>query len=60
MMLNQVEELASKASDELGKITDVKDLEAWRIRYLGRKSKFTQILRSISTLPLEERRAVGA
>src|SRR4030043_420207 len=60
MMLNQVEELASKASDELGKITDVKDLEAWRIRYLGRKSKFTQILRSLSTLPLEERRAVGA
>ena len=59
-MLNQVEELASKASDELGKITDVKDLEAWRIRYLGRKSKFTQILRSLSTLPLEERRAVGA
>jgi phenylalanyl-tRNA synthetase alpha chain len=60
MMLNQVEELASKASEELGKITDVNDLEAWRIRYLGRKSKFTQILRSLSTLPLEERRAVGA
>ncbi len=59
-MLNQVEELASKASEELGKITDVKDLEAWRVRYLGRKSKFTQILRSLSTLPLEERRAVGA
>jgi phenylalanyl-tRNA synthetase alpha chain len=60
MMLNQVEELASKASGELGKITDVNDLEAWRIRYLGRKSSFTQILRSLATLPLEERRAVGA
>jgi phenylalanyl-tRNA synthetase alpha chain len=60
MMLNQVEELASKASEELGKITDVNDLEAWRIRYLGRKSSFTQILRSLATLPLEERRAVGA
>jgi phenylalanyl-tRNA synthetase alpha chain len=60
MMLNQVEELASKASEELGKITDVKGLEAWRVRYLGRKSSFTQILRSLATLPLEERRAVGA
>jgi phenylalanyl-tRNA synthetase alpha chain len=60
MMLNQVEELASRASEELGEITDLNDLEAWRIRYLGRKSSFTQVLRSLATLPLEERRAVGA
>jgi phenylalanyl-tRNA synthetase alpha chain len=60
MMLNQVEELASKASDELGKVTDVNDLEAWRIRYLGRKGSLIQILRSLTTLPLEERRVVGA
>src|SRR4030043_2227867 len=60
MMLNQVEELASKASDELGKITDVNDLEAWRIRYLGRKGSLIQILRSLADLPLKERRAVGA
>jgi phenylalanyl-tRNA synthetase alpha chain len=59
MMLNQVEELASKASDELGKITDVNDLEAWRIRYLGRKGSLIQILRSLAALPLKERRAVG-
>lgn len=60
MMLNQVEELASKASDELGKITDVNDLETWRIRYLGRKGSLIQILRSLADLPLKERRAVGA
>jgi phenylalanyl-tRNA synthetase alpha chain len=60
MMLNQVEELASKASDELGKVTDVNDLEAWRVRYLGRKGSLIQILRSLATLPLVERRAVGA
>lgn len=59
-MLNQVEELASKASDELGKITDVNDLEAWRVRYLGRKGSLIQILRSLVDLPLKERRAVGA
>jgi hypothetical protein len=50
MMLNQVEELASKASDELGKVTDVNELEAWRIRYLGRKSSLIQVLRSVAAL----------
>ncbi len=59
-MLNQVEELASKASDELGKITDVNDLESWRISYLGRKGSLIQILRSLADLPLKERREVGA
>src|SRR4030042_307352 len=59
-MLNQVEELASKALDELFKVTNVKELEAWRIRYLGRKSNLIQILRSLATVPLNERREVGA
>jgi phenylalanyl-tRNA synthetase alpha chain len=60
MVLNQLEELASKAFDELGKLTDIKELEAWRIRYLGRKSSLTQILRSLAALPAGERRVVGA
>lgn len=60
MKLNQVEELASRAFDELDKVKNAKELEAWRIRYLGRKSTLIQILRSLSTLPLDERRVVGA
>ena len=60
MMLNQVEELVSKAFDELGKATDVNELEAWRIRYLGRKGSLVQVLRSLATLPLKQRRVVGA
>src|SRR4030043_2152455 len=59
-MLNQVEELASKALDELVKVTNVNDLEAWRIRYLGRKSNLIRILRSLASVPLNERREVGA
>jgi phenylalanyl-tRNA synthetase alpha chain len=59
-MLNQVEELASKALDELAKVTNVNELEAWRIRYLGRKSNLIQILRSLANVPLNERREVGA
>lgn len=59
-MLNQVEELASKALDELANITNVDELEAWRISYLGRKGSLMLILRSIATVPLEERRQLGA
>ena len=59
-MLNQVEELASKAFDDLTKVTDIKELEGWRVCYLGRKSSLIQALRSLATLPLEERRVVGA
>jgi phenylalanyl-tRNA synthetase alpha chain len=58
-MLNQVDELASKALDELVKVTNITELGAWRIRYLGRKSNLIQILRSLATVPLNERREVG-
>jgi len=60
MVLNQLEELASAAADELSRVGKSQDLEAWRVRYLGRKSSLTQVLRSLASLPAEERRAVGA
>ena len=59
-MLNKVEELASKALDELVKVTNVNEIEAWRIRYLGRKGNLTQILRSLASVSVNERRKVGA
>ena len=59
-MLEQVEELKSKALQELANISHAKELEAWRVRYLGKKSELTQILRSLATMPLEERKTVGA
>jgi phenylalanyl-tRNA synthetase alpha chain len=59
-MLNQVEELASRALDELAKVTDINELEAWRIHYLGRKGDLVLILRSLATVPLNDRREVGA
>ncbi len=59
-MLNQVKELASRALDELARVTSVNELEAWRIHYLGRKGDLIQILRSLATVPINERREVGA
>ena len=59
-MHSQVEDLASQAFTDLGKTTSLDELEEWRIRYLGRKSSFSQILRSLVGLPVDERREVGA
>ncbi len=59
-MSQQVEELKQKALAELKGIDNIKDLEAWRVRYLGKKSPLTQILRGLSALSIEEKKAVGA
>ncbi len=59
-MLDRLEELKSNALRELEGVTSTTDLESWRVRYLGRKSDLTNLLRGLSALTLEERKAVGA
>jgi phenylalanyl-tRNA synthetase alpha chain len=59
-VLQHLEEIRVKALGELDGAGDVKELEDWRIRYLGKKSKLNDILRGLSRLPLEERKKVGA
>ncbi len=60
MLLNQLEELSSKACDDLSKITDLKELEGWRVLYLGRRSTLARILHSLTGLPFDEKRTIGA
>ncbi len=59
-MLQQLEEIKLNALKELGAINNAKELEAWHVHYLGKKSPLTSILRSLATLPLGERKAVGS
>lgn len=59
-MLRELEELKTKAVAELGLINDLSELEKWRVRYLGRKGDLTSLLRGLSSLPIEDRRAAGA
>ncbi len=56
----QLEEIRKAAIGELGGTGDARELEAWRVRYLGKKSLLNEVLRSLFRLPLEERKAVGA
>jgi len=58
-MLKKLEDLKLNALQELEGISNIKELESWRIRYLGRKSHLTNILRSLAALPLEDKKAVG-
>ena len=58
-MLNKIEEIKTEALKQLAGISETRELEAWRVQYLGKKSPLTQILRGLSALSIEEKKAVG-
>ena len=58
--LKQVEELKKRALEELAGVASTAALEEWRVRYFGKKSQMTAILRGLSGLPVARRKVVGA
>ena len=58
-MLKRLKELENNALEELASLNAVKELDLWRVRYLGKKSELTQALRSLSGLSVEDRKTVG-
>src|SRR3954451_16315392 len=58
-MVERIEEIRKEAADAIATASTTAELEELRVRYLGRKSELTQILRGISDLPAEERGPVG-
>jgi len=59
-MQQELDRLEAEAAAELEHIHSVSELEAWRVRYLGKKSALTNALRSVASLPPEEKKAFGA
>jgi len=59
-MIQRLEELKQSSLRELDAIKDLPALERWRVRYLGRKSDLTGMLRGLAELPIEERKSAGA
>lgn len=55
----RIEELQAESQAELAQVGDLKSLEAFRVKWLGRKGVLTDILRGLSELPPEEKRTVG-
>jgi phenylalanyl-tRNA synthetase alpha chain len=57
--LSRLDAIASAAQAGVAVATTSVELERQRVRYLGRKSELTQILRSLSALPPAERAELG-
>ena len=58
-MTNRAEEILSEAREALSRAADAQQVEALRVRYLGRKGMAAGLLASIPTLPVEDRPAAG-
>lgn len=60
MNIKQFETIELKAIREFDKVKDIDLLEKLRIKYLGRKSELTKLLRSIKELPQNDRSEFGS
>ena len=58
-MLEELEQLRERAQEQLKGVSDLQELEKWRLSYLGRRGAVTLALRSIGELPAEDRPAAG-
>lgn len=56
----QINELRAAALAELDGLGEAKELDGWRVAYLGKKSRLTELLRSLASLPMEARKELGA
>lgn len=57
--MGNIDDILQRAKEEIDSAKTVRDVEALRVRYLGRRGEITQILRSLASLPIEERRKQG-
>ena len=57
---NHIEALRSAALDDLAAAVSAEEVERWRVTYLGRRGRLTEVLRSVSALKPEERPNAGA
>ena len=58
-MKNKLLEIKEKAVRELESIKDLKELEVFRISYLGKKGSITLLMKKLGELPPDERPTIG-
>jgi len=58
-MLEQFKQIGKEALADLKKVTDLRTLEEFRIKYLGRKGQIIQMLSQIGELPPEQKPQAG-
>lgn len=57
--IDTLRELGNQAETALREVSDAAALEAWRVRYLGRRGQIPQLLRRVKELPENERKEIG-
>ncbi len=60
MMADRIEALGAEALKELASVADLRALEEFRVRWLGRKGRLTEVLKGLGGLDAAERPKVGA
>ncbi len=58
-MEEALQKLREEGASDLAAIADAADLEPFRIKYFGRKSPFTQLMRQLGDAPKEDRPRLG-
>ncbi len=58
-MLNNIQALLAQATEEINNTQDLGKLDEYRIHYLGKKSPITELGKSISQAPVEDRPRIG-
>jgi phenylalanyl-tRNA synthetase alpha chain len=58
-MIERIEELRTRAQEEIAGAASSEAVEELRVRYLGRKAELPQMLRGVAALEPEQRGAVG-
>ncbi len=58
-MTSQVDILTERAMAEIAACTETDQMESLKVRYLGKKGELTALLRSMGSMPPEERPAFG-
>ncbi|ADH85937.1 phenylalanine--tRNA ligase subunit alpha [Desulfurivibrio alkaliphilus] len=58
-MEEELQRLRNEAEARLAQITDPEELEPFRVEYLGRKGRFTGLMRSLGQAPAEDRPRLG-
>ncbi len=58
-MEEELQSLTKEADQELEDVTDSAGLEAFRIKFLGRKSRFNSLMKELGNVPNEDRPRLG-
>ncbi len=58
-MQDEIKKIKDKALDELKKLRDLEAVKNLETKYLGRKGEFTNILKKLSELSMDEKKVIG-